>query len=367
MLYNKYRPKQLDDVIGQDTTIIDLKKRFKDRKIPQVVLLSGMTGVGKTTLQRIIGKALVCSDLDSEGNSCDKCNTCNAINREQVNNFYFEINASNLNIEEVRKLVQDADTKSFSQAKVKVFVIDELQEMKKSQAALSNLLKPLERDYGNVYFILGTMLEKDVPPSIKNRCVVYHLKDLKFDDIVKHLMTICEKENINVKNNDQVEVLFAIADTCKGSLRTAISYLDRIIHSDIWTVEEAKKELNLLSSNDLVRYLNQLLAGDKDCFDSNMSKEFTDRLRFILGIMLKYRLGLPVQSWQTKDLKSLNTNVSIDIIRYALQQFFQMSTYPYISQELFDFTTINIFEFVNKLKVNVMPVDNQVRRRQAVV
>jgi DNA polymerase-3 subunit gamma/tau len=350
MLYNDYRPKQLNDMVGQNKIVADLKKRFKERKIPQVILLSGMTGVGKTTLQRIIGKALACNNIDEDGNPCGECAICNAIDKEEVNNFYFELNASNLNIDEVRKLVQDAEIKNFSQAKVKVFVIDELQEMKKSQAALSNLLKPLERDYNNVYFVLGTMSEKDIPSFIKNRCVVYNLKELPFDDIVNCLTNICEKENIKIETQKQTEVLFAIADHCNGSLRTAISYLDRVINSNLWSVNELKDELNILSSGDLVQYLNQLLSGDKQCFDFEISKEFADKIRFILGLMYKCKIGVAIPFWQTKNLKLLNIDISIDIIQFALQQFFKLSAYPYISNELFDFTIIEIFNFVKNKK-----------------
>lgn len=243
MLYNQYRPSSLSGVIGHDKTIKALIKRTKENDIPKRILFTGITGIGKTTLMRIVGKNILCNNKDKDGNSCNQCEICNAIDNEQMNSFYTESNASNLNIDEVRKLVQDAEMKSFSQAKAKVFVIDEIQEMTKAKAALNNLLKPLEKEYKNVYFILGTMSPKDVPTSIKNRCATYDLKPIAIDEISKQLYSICNKENIKIDTEEKANVLITIADNSYGSMRTAVSYLERVIDSELWTVSEVIKEL----------------------------------------------------------------------------------------------------------------------------
>jgi DNA polymerase III subunit gamma/tau len=351
MLYNSYRPVCLNEVIGHEKIIKALTKRSKENDIPKRILFTGITGTGKTTLMRIIGKNILCNNKDKEGNSCNTCDICKAIDNEQMNSFFLENNASNLNIEEVRKLVQDAEVKSFSQAKAKVFVIDEIQEMTKAKAALNNLLKPLEKEYKNVYFILGTMSPKDVPKSIGNRCTTYDLKPISIDDISKQLYNICSKENIKIDTEEKANVLITIADNSYGSMRTAISYLERVIDSGLWTVSDVIKELDLISNNDLVQSINNLFQAKSEAFNIQYTEELIKKFRYMLGTIYKQLSGIEVPKWQLDQLKGVDKSIQINQVQYALEKLLELNKYPYVNQELIDYVLVDIF---NNIKQNVL-------------
>ena len=361
-LYNKYRPKNLSEVVGHSATIKDLQKRSKENSIPKVILLSGITGVGKTTLFRIISKNIACNDKDENGNSCNTCSICETIDNEKANNFYFEENGSNLNIEKVRELVDQSEVKSFSKAKVKIFVVDEVQEMRKAQAALNNLLKPIEKEQKNVYFIFGTMSDKDVPNAVKNRCTTYKLKPHSFEDIAGQLYKICSLENVQIDNNDKADVLLTIAENSYGSLRQAISYLERVIYSELWTVNEVIKELDIVSNSELIKSLNYLFNGDSKAFDLEFNKELVDKIRYTLGTAYKVKSGIEVPKWQLIQLQGFDKNISSDYIMYALEKLFDLNKYPYINQEILDYTFVDIFNNIKHMMEHIK--ESPPRRRR---
>jgi DNA polymerase III subunit gamma/tau len=362
-LYNKYRPTILSEVVGHTATIKDLQKRSKENSIPKVILLSGITGVGKTTLFRIISKNILCNDKDENGNSCNTCSICETIDSEKPNNFYFEENGSNLNIEKVRELVDQSEVKSFSKAKAKVFIIDEVQEMKKSQAALNNLLKPIEKEQKNIYFIFGTMSDKDVPNAVKNRCTTYKLKPHSFEDIAGQLYKICEAENIKVDNEDKANVLLTIAENSYGSLRQAISYLERVIYSELWTVNECIKELDIVSNSELIKSLNYLFTGDSKAFDLDFNKELVDKIRYTLGTAYKVKSGIEVPKWQLIQLQGFDKQIEVDLIKYALEKLFDLNKYPYLNQEIIDYTFVDIFNYTKSKNENIKQNTPVPRRR----
>lgn len=347
LLYNKYRPLTLLNIIGHEKIIKDLQKRSKENSFAKTMLFSGKSGLGKTTLERIIAKNILCTNKDSSGNSCNKCDICLTIQNEKPNNFYFEINASNLNLEEVKSLIESSRVKSLSKSTKKVFVIDELQEMKKAQAALKNLLKPLESDIPNTYFILGTMDESEIPTSIKNRCVHYKLKDLSIEQILNYLAFICKNENINIDNEQKAEVLIAIADNSNGSMRTAISYLERCIYSEIWDKEDLLKELNLASNKTIVHLTNMILTNDIKIFEQEINKEIIDKIKNILINYYKVKNKIKLEYYKNIELNGI-LDIDISIVKNCLIEFFKLNNYAYINQEIIDYTILNIFEINNQ-------------------
>lgn len=352
MLFNKYRPLYINEIVGQETVKKALQKRIKESNIPRVILFKGITGTGKTSLSRIVGKSILCNNKDVEGNGCNICDICTTINEGKLNSFFFELNASNLGINEVRDLVQDAEIKAFSQAKAKVFCIDELQTMSKSPAALSNLLKPLEKNNNNTYFIFSSMGNvKDIPKAIVNRCTTYDLKPISIDDISKQLYNICGKENIKIDTEEKANVLITIADNSYGSMRTAVSYLERVIDSELWTVSEVIKELELISNTDLVQSINSLFKSKPEAFNIQYTEELIKKFRYMLGTIYKQLSGIEVPKWQLDQLKGVDKSIQINQVQYALEKLLELNKYPYVNQELIDYVLVDIF---NNIKQNVL-------------
>jgi DNA polymerase III subunit gamma/tau len=350
MLYNVYRPDSLDKIIEQDIVVKALKKRFKERSLPHTIFLNGETGRGKTTLARIIAKHLACNHLDENGYSCNICDICKAIDEEKQNNFFFELNASNLGINEIRELIKDSEIKTFSQSKNKIFLIDELQEMSKTPAALKNLLKPLEKELKNVYFILGAMSDINIPSSLKDRSISYKLKSLSVEGIVKQLSNICEQENIKIDTEEKANVLITIAENSYGSMRSAISYLERIIDSDLWIVNQCIKELDIISNNDLIQSINYLFEGNTKAFEIQYTKELFEKIRSMLSIIYKLLNDIVLPYWQTKQLSGINKSIKKEQVEFALKEIFELNKFPYLTQELIDFTLIKILEENKKYK-----------------
>lgn len=348
-LYNKYRPKSLSDIVGHEKSVSELKKRSKEDNFSHTMMFSGNSGLGKTTLQRIVAKNILCQNKDEEGNSCNTCDICKCIDEEKISNFYTEINASNLNIDEVRELAESAKKKNLSTVKRKVFVIDELQEMKKSQSALRTLLKPIESEIPNVYFILGTMQESDIPTSIKNRCVHYKLKDLSFEEIAQNLYSICTKEGIAIDTKEKADTLIAVAQNSDGSMRTAISYLERCIYSNIWDSKAIIEELGIVSNEGLITIINHLLTGNVKLFENDITKDILDRIRWILNVLYKSKAGVELNAYQKSFLKGI-INVDAVFVSKIISRLNELTMLPYINQEMIDFALINILMMHEKGK-----------------
>jgi len=351
LLYNKYRPNKLSDVVGHSATVKDLQKRSKEGNLPRVIFLSGITGTGKTTLQRIIAKNILCLNKDKEGNSCNVCEICSSIIEEKITNYYFEINCSNVNIDESRQIAENASVKSFSNAKAKVFVLDEAQELKKSQAAMNNLLKPIEKDYKNVYFIFGAMDDKSVPKAIVGRCTTYKLKPHNMEDIATKLADICQKESVILDTEEKANVLLTISENSGGSLRQAISYLERVIYSELWTTKQAIEELGIVSSSELNLKINALFKGKPEAFDITYNEELLTSIRYMFSTMYKKLSGIEVEEWQVKKLMGIDKTITLEQVEYALGKIFELNKFPYVNQEMIDFILVDIFNY-NKRYIN---------------
>jgi DNA polymerase-3 subunit gamma/tau len=188
LLYQKYRATRFSEMVGNFKTVKELQFRAKERNLPQTILLSGNSGTGKTTLQRIISKALTCSNLSPEGEPCNECSYCKDINNEDFMLACYEYNGAEIGKQQVLEIQERAETVSL-QSKCKIFFIDEFQGLfVNTDKALDTLLKIIEKPYKNTYFILGTMDLGAIQSHIKgkaiiNRCSVYRMQDLELKEM----------------------------------------------------------------------------------------------------------------------------------------------------------------------------------------
>ena len=358
-LYQKYRPQLLSEVRGQASVIKDLSKRIENNNFSQVMLFEGVTGTGKTTLQKIIAKNILCQHKDSKNQPCGVCEYCTTINEEKISNYYFERNASNLGIDDMRLLEELATKKTLSTASAKVFLIDELQELSQARTQ-KNLLKLIERPLKDTYFILGTMDISKIDKAIVARCTKYNLFPLTLSEISEYLLYICKQENISVDTLEKKKVIITLAENSQGSMRQAISNLERCIYSDLWTVEEVRKELSIYDNDYLSDMINQLINGKVELLNNNISKEILNDITLRLNLIYRKENGLQIYGEQKVMISGIHKS-SIEILNNTIAQINELRKFPYLDKSLIDFTLINIIRD-NKINDIEKPKERVVRR-----
>lgn len=236
-LYRKYRPTTFDEVFGQSAIVQTLRNQVKYDRVGHAYLFCGLRGSGKTSIARILAKAVNCEHT-VDGNPCGKCEHCNFKN--DVNPDVIEIDAaSNNGVDSIRQLIDEVNYKP-TNTKYKVYIIDEVHML--SGSAFNALLKTVEEPPDHAIFILATTEYNKVPSTIKSRCQIYNFKLINQDDIVLGLENVLAREGITYFEK---EALKYVAKKADGSMRDAISILDQCIaqHSGTQqvTISEVKQ------------------------------------------------------------------------------------------------------------------------------
>ena len=217
-LYRKYRPKELDEVVGQEEIKKILASSVNNNTITHAYLFSGPRGTGKTTMAKILAKMVNC-EHPVDGNACNKCDSClNVLSSSDV----IEIDAaSNNGVDEIRDLREKANLVPTS-AKYKVYIIDEVHML--TTQAFNALLKTLEEPPKHVIFILATTEYYKIPLTITSRCQKFQFNKITIDDIVKRLREIANLEKIEISD----DALYEIAKISDGGMRDSINFLDQL-------------------------------------------------------------------------------------------------------------------------------------------
>ena len=217
-LYRKYRPKELNEVVGQSEIKKILASSVKNGTITHAYLFSGPRGTGKTTMAKILAKMVNCLN-PIDGNACNNCENClNVLDSNDV----IEIDAaSNNGVDEIRELREKANLVPNS-AKYKVYIIDEVHML--TTQAFNALLKTLEEPPKHVIFVLATTEYYKIPLTITSRCQKFQFNKLTNDDIVGKLKEIADLEKIKIDD----EALYEIAKISDGGMRDSINFLDQL-------------------------------------------------------------------------------------------------------------------------------------------
>src|SRR3989440_1405918 len=219
-LYRRYRSQTFAEVIGQEHVTRTLKNAIAGGQVAHAYLLAGSRGIGKTSIARIIAKAVNCPKAKN-GDPCDACETCVSI-REGRSLDLIEIDAaSNRGIDEMRDLREKVKFAP-SQGQYKVYVIDEAHQL--TNEAFNALLKTLEEPPPHAIFVLATTEAGKVPGTIVSRTPRFDLRRIPFKGVVQQLAAICEQEKMTA----EPAALEAIARHAQGSLRDAESILDMV-------------------------------------------------------------------------------------------------------------------------------------------
>lgn len=225
VLYRRWRPKRFADVIGNQPGAEGLRRAaLRERAgegVPHAILLAGASGCGKTTTARIFAKALNCEHLDDDGEPCNRCDSCTAIDRDASFDVHEYDAASNGGVDSIRSITDAAHRGSAGRRKV--YILDEAHRI--SRAGAEAFLKTLEEPPGHVVFILATTDPQSMLPTIRNRCTTFEFRALSVPELVEHLTHIAATDALEVT----VEVIDSAARRANGQIRQAISNLEAAV------------------------------------------------------------------------------------------------------------------------------------------
>ena len=258
----KYRPQTFEDLIGQRTTSETIINSIRNNKTPNAYLFTGIRGVGKTTLARIVAKALNCKksiENISQQNSCENCD-CEAIaNSNHIDVLEMDA-ASKTGVDDVRELIEFSRYGPTS-AKYKIFIIDEVHML--SKQAFNALLKTLEEPPEYLKFIFATTEIKKIPITVVSRCQRFDLSRIKSSELFDFLKKVSLKENARISDN----VLKLIIKISEGSVRDALSLLDRGMLStsdkDELSLEKAQQIFGFFDKSKLIELFIFILEGNE--------------------------------------------------------------------------------------------------------
>ncbi|MBL8398035.1 MAG: DNA polymerase III subunit gamma/tau [Candidatus Accumulibacter sp.] len=256
VLARKWRPRSFASLVGQEHVVRALTHALTDGRLHHAYLFTGTRGVGKTTLARILAKALNC-ETGVGATPCGQCSTCREIDAGRFVDLLEVDAATNTRVEEMRQLLENA-VFAPTRGRFKVYVIDEVHML--SQSAFNAMLKTLEEPPEHVKFILATTDPQKIPVTVLSRCLQFNLKQLTPSLIVAHLKHILDIEAIG----SEVGALHLLARSASGSMRDALSLLDQAIAHGAGRVDEVsvRAMLGAIDLDHLLLILDALLAGD---------------------------------------------------------------------------------------------------------
>ena len=256
-LYRKWRPRTFSEVVGQKHISIPLQRAIEQDRLAHAYLFSGPRGTGKTSMAKILAKAVNCLSPAADANPCNECQNCKEINNGSSLDVYEIDAASNRGIEEIRALKESVRTLP-STCRKKVYIIDEVHMLTKE--AFNALLKTLEEPPSHVLFILATTEPEKIPLTILSRCQRYEFHRISVEDIKQHLLYIAKASNLPL-TEDAADLIAVRAD---GGLRDALSLLDQCssaTESKTLDAAEVYDLLGLTGKDQIIQLSHHIFQG----------------------------------------------------------------------------------------------------------
>ena len=328
VLYRKYRPQTFADVLGQKYIVQTLQNQVAAGSPAHAYLFTGSRGVGKTSVARILAKAVNCTSRpelsesnpnDPKGDACGKCDVCLAVERGNFIDLVEIDAASNTGVDNIRDLIDHVKF-SPSLGKYKVFIIDEVHML--SKGAFNALLKTLEEPPAHAIFVLATTEINKVPVTIISRTQRFDFKRLSAQDLEEQLAKIIKQENAKLDKS----VVELIAQNAEGSVRDALTLLDKVLTlGDSPSVEDSRQLLgitDLALSEQLLKLIGDSQASDIPGFFDTLleqgqdflvfNRDFLEYLRKALIYKVNTKESFALDEQHLANLQSLTEKLSIN-------------------------------------------------------
>ena len=357
-LYRKYRPSSFSEVSGENEIVKSLKLSLKNKSMAHAYLFSGPRGVGKTTIARLIAKGVNCLNLKENGEPCNECKNCKAINEGRFSDLIEIDAASNRSIDEIRSLKEKINYQPVEGLK-KVYIIDEAHMLTKE--AFNALLKTLEEPPAHVMFILATTELEKILPTIISRCQRYDFKPLDLEEMKAGLEHILKEENLSMTD----DVYPVIYENSSGSMRDSISILERLIvtaNGKEINLKIAEDTLGITPSSRIKIFLNKILNENEydiineleslanESFDIELF--FKDLAKYCKNAILKKELDID------KGLKIISTIYDV-IGKFKFEDDKKLVGYVIVA-EILSNTKQTVVKVVTTTQTNVNPTNSSI-------
>ncbi len=334
-LYRKFRPGSFDEVRGQDAIVTTLKNQIRSGRIGHAYLFCGTRGTGKTSVAKIMARAVNC-EHPTENGPCNECATCRSILNGTSTNVIEIDAASNNGVDNIREIREEVSYRPTS-GKYKVYIIDEVHML--SAGAFNALLKTLEEPPEYVIFILATTEANRIPVTILSRCQRYDFRRISVDVIADHIRDLLDQEHVEAEE----KAVRYIARKADGSMRDALSLLDQCIAFYLGEKLTFDKVLDVLGSVDTdvfsmllrriidgdasgsIRVLEELIRGGKEL--TQFAADFTWYLRNLMLLKSSDDLEdiLDVSTENLRQLREESTMIDDDTLMRYIREFSDLS------------------------------------------
>ena len=357
-LYRKYRPSSFSEVSGENEIVKSLKLSLKNKSMAHAYLFSGPRGVGKTTIARLIAKGVNCLNLKENGEPCNECKNCKAINEGRFSDLIEIDAASNRSIDEIRSLKEKINYQPVEGLK-KVYIIDEAHMLTKE--AFNALLKTLEEPPAHVIFILATTELEKILPTIISRCQRYDFKPLDLEEMKSGLEHILKEENLSMTD----DVYPVIYENSSGSMRDSISILERLIvtaNGKEINLKIAEDTLGITPSSRIKIFLNKILNENEydiineleslanESFDIELF--FKDLAKYCKNAIVKKEIDID------KGLKIISTIYDV-IGKFKFEDDKKLVGYVIVA-EILSNTKQTVVKVVTTTQTNVNPTNSSI-------
>lgn len=368
---DKYRPNTLKKVVGHSTTKRDLAKRISSNTLNQNMLFQGVSGVGKTTIAKIITKTLVCKNPTEETFEktkykapCNECPSCKSVENEDSDSALIFFDGSELNKDKLNQLRDICDSESIFSDK-KIIFIDEIQNISSGKdSSMQTLLKIIEKDYkGKVFFIMSTMNINKINSAVVDRFQSkYNLKKAQIEDLIVYGGSILQEEGllegVDTSNLKQEgidlflqEGLSLIAQACNGSVRKFVNFLEECIVKETYSEKDITQEFNILSEHTTFEIMLKLVTKNKEFFKS--IREIEDSLEefFWLSYSILSDLNVYISTgytrfnWQKGSFEKLKSKGKVETCQQLLNTYNDIFSNkgPYFNDSFFIAKLVDFF------------------------